>query len=91
MQLGLVLPQLQRGDLLPQGEVLEDQLVSRLAGSSEQPDQQGQEDHERVPDSARRVAPTGDDRNPQPAAEAYLRVSCILGGQACQVADSQLM
>ena len=42
MQLGLVLPQLQRGDLLPQGEILKDQLVSRLACRSEQPDQLGE-------------------------------------------------
>ena len=49
MQLRLVLAQVQSGDLLPQGEILQEQLVPGLAHRSDQLNQQGEQENEGAP------------------------------------------
>jgi len=79
MQPRLVFSQLQRGDLLPEGEVLEDQFVSGLACRSKQADQQNEKEDEGVPHRGGRVVPTGGDRNHQRTARLTSRspASCV--------------
>ena len=53
----------QRADLLPQGEILEVELIPGLAGCSEQADEEGQEEDNGLPQSGRSVTSRRPPRN----------------------------